>query len=140
MISSSWTSALSRGNSRSAAIETLTKNEVIPNPTPCFCLKDSFWRFLTSMTAVMSTSLKVVSMAAVRCASTRRRAMVCRRRDMRTRSSKRAGAAGTEAVAPPVTAEGVGLTFGPAPYAARLAFDGGAGGGATSTPFPCKWL
>ena len=41
------------------------------------------------MTAVMSTSLKVVSIAAVCCASTRRLAMVARRFDMRTRSSTR---------------------------------------------------
>ena len=37
----------------------------------------------------MSTSLKVVSMAAVCCASTSRCAMVWRRRDIRTRSSRR---------------------------------------------------
>ena len=44
---------------------------------------------------VMSTSLKVVSIAAVRCASTRRLAIVARRLDIRTRSSGRsvAGAA-----------------------------------------------
>ena len=36
----------------------------------------------------MSTSLKVVSIAAVCCASTRRRAIVARRFDMRTRSSR----------------------------------------------------
>ena len=42
------------------------------------------------MTAVMSTSLKVVSMAAVFCASLRRLAMVRRSRVMRTRSSRSA--------------------------------------------------
>ena len=41
------------------------------------------------MTAVMSTSLKVVSIAAVLCASTSRLAIVARRFDMRTRSSVR---------------------------------------------------
>ncbi len=40
----------------------------------------------------MSTSLKVVSMAAVRCASTSRRAMVARRLVIRTRSSLRSPA------------------------------------------------
>src|SRR5262245_43178579 len=40
------------------------------------------------MTAVMSTSLNVVSIAAVCCASTSRLAMVARRLDMRTRSSR----------------------------------------------------
>src|SRR5262245_1368853 len=42
------------------------------------------------MIALMSTSLKVVSMAAVVCASFSRRAMVWRRRVMRTRSSRAA--------------------------------------------------
>ena len=46
------------------------------------------------MIAVMSTSLKVVSIAAVRCASTSRWAMVWRRRDMRTRFSPRRVAVG----------------------------------------------
>ena len=41
-----------------------------------------------SITALISTSLKVVSMAVVCVASNRRRAMVCLRRDMRTRSSR----------------------------------------------------
>src|SRR5437870_3363311 len=41
----------------------------------------------------MSTSLKVVSMAAVLCASMRRLAMVARRLDMRTRSSVRSPSA-----------------------------------------------
>ncbi len=41
------------------------------------------------MTAVMSTSLNVVSIAAVLCASTSRLAIVARRFDMRTRSSVR---------------------------------------------------
>jgi hypothetical protein len=42
------------------------------------------------MTALMSTSLNVVSMAAVFCASLRRVAMVWRSRVMRTRSSRSA--------------------------------------------------
>ena len=46
------------------------------------------------MMALMSTSLNVVSMAAVFCASLRRRAMVWRRRVMRTRSSRAASLGG----------------------------------------------
>ena len=42
-------------------------------------LNASLRRSRSAITAVMSTSLKVVSIAAVRCASTRRRAMVARR-------------------------------------------------------------
>src|SRR5947199_149486 len=44
------------------------------------------------MTWLISTSLKVVSIAAVFCASLRRRAIVCRSLDMRTRSSRSASA------------------------------------------------
>jgi hypothetical protein len=81
---------LSGGNARSAAIADFTKNEAIPRPTPNSFLNDSFRRSRSAMTAVMSTSLKVVSIAAVCCASTSRRAIVWRRFDMRTRSSVRA--------------------------------------------------
>ena len=49
------------------------------------------------MTALMSTSLKVVSIAAVFCASLRRRAMVWRSRVIGTRSSRAASSAGDEA-------------------------------------------
>ena len=42
------------------------------------------------MMALMSTSLNVVSIAAVFCASLRRRAMVCRSRVIFTRSSRTA--------------------------------------------------
>src|SRR6516225_9479017 len=59
----------------------------------------------------MSTSLKVVSMAAVFCASFRRRAMVWRSRVMRTRSSRAASSGGAGAricTAAAVAATGVG--------------------------------
>ena len=46
------------------------------------------------ITALMSTSLKVVSMAAVFCASFSRRAMVWRSRVIFTRSSRAASSAG----------------------------------------------
>ena len=71
-----------------------------PSRTPCFFSKSSFSRSRSAMTAVMSTSLKVVSMAAVFCASFRRLAMVWRSRVMRTRSSRsarRRGPAGRRA-------------------------------------------
>ena len=45
------------------------------------------------ITGCMSTSLKVVSMAAVRCASTKRAAMLARRRVIGTRRSTRGSAA-----------------------------------------------
>src|SRR4030095_2867490 len=80
---------LSGGNTRRAAIADLTKKEAMPRPTPNSFLKDSLRRSRNAMTADMSTSLKVVSIAAVCCASTSRRAMVWRRLVMRTRSSVR---------------------------------------------------
>ena len=58
------------------------------------------------MMALMSTSLNVVSMAAVFCASLRRRAMVWRRRVMRTRSS-RAASLGADGARSCVTGTGV---------------------------------
>ena len=63
------------------------------------------------MTAVMSTSLKVVSMAAVFCASFSRRAMVWRSRVIFTRSSRAASSAGDGArtwIAAAVCGTGVG--------------------------------
>ena len=58
-------------------------------PTPCRFLNCSLRRSRSAISSVMSTSLKVVSIAAVRCASTRLRAIVSRRFDIRTRSSVR---------------------------------------------------
>jgi hypothetical protein len=73
----------------------LVKNDIKPRLTPLRSLKLSLRRLRTSMTALMSISLKVVSIAAVCWASTSRRAIVWRRRDIRTRSSRSAaGAAG----------------------------------------------
>jgi hypothetical protein len=59
-----------------------------PSFTPCFFSNKSLYFVRRSMTAFMSTSLKVVSMAAVFCASFSRRAMVWRRRVIFTRSSR----------------------------------------------------
>src|SRR5262245_10313677 len=61
----------------------------MPRPTPNSFLNDSFLRSRSSMTADMSTSLKVVNIAAVCCASTSRRVIVWRRLLLRTRSSER---------------------------------------------------
>jgi hypothetical protein len=61
----------------------------MPRPTPNSFLNDSLRRSRSAITADMSTSLKVVSIAAVCCASTSRRAIVWRRFVMRTRSSLR---------------------------------------------------
>src|SRR5258707_1232443 len=71
-------------------MQALTKNDMKPSRAPCFFSKSSFRRSRSAMTLVMSTSLKVVSMAAVFCASFRRLAMVRRSRVMRTRSSRSA--------------------------------------------------
>src|SRR3981081_3169200 len=69
-------------------MQALTKNDMKPSRAPCFFSKSSFSRSRKVMTAVMSTSLKVVSMAVVFWASLRRLAMVRRSRVMRTRSSR----------------------------------------------------
>ena len=65
-----------------------------PSFTPCFFSNSSLYWLRSDITALMSTSLKVVSMAAVFCASLRRRAMVWRSRVMCTRSSRAASSAG----------------------------------------------
>jgi aromatic ring-opening dioxygenase catalytic subunit (LigB family) len=70
-----------------AWMQARTKKPMKPIFTPCFFSNRSLYWLRMCITALMSTSLNVVSMAAVFCASLRRRAMVCRRRDIRTRSS-----------------------------------------------------
>ena len=92
-------------------MQALTKNDMKPSRAPCFFSKSSFSRSRSAMTLVMSTSLKVVSMAAVFCASFRRLAMVRRSRVMRTRSSRSArgrGPAGTAGLAAGA-ADGAGI-------------------------------
>ncbi len=61
-------------------MQAFTKNDMKPSRAPCFFSKSSFSRSRSAITLVMSTSLKVVSMAAVFCASLRRLAMVRRSR------------------------------------------------------------
>jgi hypothetical protein len=110
----------------------LTKNDATPRPTPNCALNASLCRSRSAMTADMSTSLKVVSIAATCCASTRRLAIVARRFDMRDRSSSRspsgrgAGAGGGAAGALADTGIAVGAGNGAATGAAMLA--GGAAG------------
>src|SRR5581483_724939 len=87
-------SALTAAISFSACTHAFTKKPMKPSFTPCFFSKRSRYWVRSAITALMSTSLKVVSMAAVFCASLRRRAMVWRSRDMRTRSSRDASSAG----------------------------------------------
>src|SRR5688500_14402936 len=75
-------------------MQALTKNDMKPSRAPCFFSKASFGRWRSAITLVLSTSLKVVSMAAVFCASLSRLAMGRRRRVVRTRSSRSARARG----------------------------------------------
>ena len=65
-----------------------------PSLAPCFFSNTSLYLARSAITPLMSTSLKVVSMAAVFCASFSRRAIVWRSFVMRTRSSRAASAAG----------------------------------------------
>ena len=81
-------SALTAGISFSAWVTALVKKPMKPSFTPCFFSKMSLYFVRSAITALMSTSLKVVSMAAVVCASLRRRAIVWRSLVMRTRSSR----------------------------------------------------
>ena len=87
-------SALTAGISLSACTQARTKKPMKPSFTPCFFSNRSRYCVRSAMTWLMSTSLKVVSMAAVFCASLSRRAMVWRSRVMRTRSSRAASSAG----------------------------------------------
>src|SRR5206468_659902 len=101
MMSSPRISALTTGMSRSAAMQARAKNDMKPSPMPCCFWKRSLCSARSAITALMSSSLKVVRMAAVCCAWTRRSAI--RRRiglsDTRSSPSARAadgcGAAGT---------------------------------------------
>jgi hypothetical protein len=74
----------------SACTQARTKKLMKPSRTPCFFSNTSRYWLRSAITCVMSTSLKVVSMAAVFCASLSRRAMVARSRVIFTRSSRAA--------------------------------------------------
>ena len=69
-------SALMAGISFSAATTALVKKLMKPSLAPWRFSKASLYWLRSAITAVMSTSLKVVSWAAVFCDSFRRRAMV----------------------------------------------------------------
>ena len=68
-----------------------------PSLTPCRFSNSSLYSLRIAITALMSTSLNVVSIAAVFCASFSRRAMVWRSRVMRTRSSRDSSSSATGA-------------------------------------------
>ena len=53
------------GTSLSAWVTALTKSDMKPSLQPCFLMKSSWTSLRSFMTADMSTSLKVVRMAAV---------------------------------------------------------------------------
>src|SRR6516164_7510108 len=61
-------SALTAGMSFNACTAAFTKNPIKPSFTPCFFSKASRYSRLSCITALMSTSLNVVSIAAVSCA------------------------------------------------------------------------
>src|SRR5213593_3770390 len=100
-MSSPRISALTTGMSRSAAMQARAKNDMKPSPMPCCFWKRSLCSARSAITALMSSSLKVVRMAAVCCAWTRRSAIRRRIGLSGTRSSPSAraadgfGAAGT---------------------------------------------
>src|SRR5690606_4741856 len=73
------------GNCLRAAVAALVKKLMKPRPTPCFSLNESLYFLRISITALISTSLKVVSMAVVFLAATSREAIVLRRPDIFSR-------------------------------------------------------
>src|SRR6266571_4581830 len=100
-MSSPRISALTTGMSRTAAMHARAKNDMKPSPMPCCFWKRSLCSARSAITSLMSISLKVVRIAAVRCAWTRRSAIRRRMGLIGTRSSPSArgadgvGAAGT---------------------------------------------
>ena len=86
--------ALRIGTSRSAWITARAKSDMRPRSTPCLALNRSRCRARSASSSPRSTSLKVVRMAAVRCASTRRAAMVRRSWLSGSRSASSSCAAG----------------------------------------------
>src|SRR4051812_7142085 len=88
-MSSPRTSALTCGNARSASTAALTKNDMKPSLTPCFFWNASPQLVRRSATALMSTSLNVVSSAVCCVASTSRLAIARRHMLMWTISSAR---------------------------------------------------
>ncbi|MNM94484.1 hypothetical protein D3C81_1068890 [compost metagenome] len=92
--------ALTAGKRFSASVAALTKNDMKPRRTPLWVFSNrSLYFERRAMTSVMSTSLKVVSMAMFDWASTRRSAILARRRVIGTRFSVRSPAAVTTGAA-----------------------------------------
>src|SRR5690606_9025916 len=81
--------ALTAGKRFRASVAALVKNDMKPSLIPWRLTKLSWYCLRSSMMGAMLTSLKVVSIAAVCCASTRRLAMLARRRVIGTRFSAR---------------------------------------------------
>src|SRR5437899_11188130 len=100
-MSSPRISAVTTGMSRTAAMHARAKNDMKPSPMPCCFWKRSLCSARSAITSLMSISLNVVRIAAVRCAWTRRSAIRRRMGLIGTRSSPSTrgadgfGAAGT---------------------------------------------
>src|SRR5215470_2962265 len=82
-------SAFTAGMSLSACTQARTKKLMNPSFTPCFFSNRSLYSARNAITCVMSTSLKVVSVAAVFCASLSRRAQLHGGRGLRDRRGRR---------------------------------------------------
>src|SRR3989338_1969464 len=92
--------ALTAGKRFSASVAALTKNDMKPRRTPLWDFSNrSLYFERSAMTSVMSTSLKVVSIAMFDWASTRRSATLASRRVIGTRFSARSPPGETGAAA-----------------------------------------
>ena len=98
----------------------MAKKPMKPRRMSCFLANRSLYLSRASMTALMSTSLKVVSSAALSCALFNRLAMVWRMRVILTRSSPRAPPVATGAAAAAGAGAGAGVA-GPLAFASAAA-------------------
>src|SRR6187401_1401313 len=107
--------ALTSGFSNSACAQALAKMDMKPSLIPCFATNCSWYFFLNSMMLLISTSLKVVSIAVLFFAETNLRAIVRRIRVIFSRCSLRLNKAFTGLGGTGVTgfsgAEGSVLSF-----------------------------
>ena len=74
--------ALTSGNNFNALVTALVKKDIKPKPTPCFSLNSSLYVFRRSITAFISTSLKVVNIAVSFFTATKRSATFRRNTDI----------------------------------------------------------
>src|SRR5204863_6762118 len=102
--------ALTPGTSRSAWTTALAKNDMNPSFSPFFFTKSSWYFDRRAMTADMSTSLNVVSIAASCCAATRRWAIFARSGDILRRVWRLAADAELGAADDGTAGEGVGAS------------------------------